>query len=116
MRKTSFLVTLSLTFFTACGDDPAVSVTAVSPTGGSVLGGRVLTVSGANFVSGTTVTVGGSPCTSVTVPSSTSLTCLPPARGAGAADVIATNPNGSASGLASAYTYGTRFVYVARFN
>ena len=47
------------------------SVSAVSPNAGTTLGGTVITVTGANFAAGATVTVGGAAATNVVVSSAT---------------------------------------------
>ncbi|MEY4246997.1 MAG: hypothetical protein RIS69_544 [Actinomycetota bacterium] len=72
--------------------NPAASptVTSVNPTSGSTTGGTAITITGTNFVSGATVTVGGSACTSVTVVSATSITCTTPPGTAGTASIVVT--------------------------
>lgn len=83
---------------------PAPTITSVSPGGGSSDGGTTVTVTGTNFAGGTTVTIGGQPCASVTVTSSTSLTCSTPAGAVGAVDVTVTSTGQSAT-LNGGYTY-----------
>ena len=80
------------------------TVLSVSPTSGPTSGGTQVTISGANFVTGATVTIGGVAATSVTVASSTSIRATTGARAAGAGDVTVT-VDGRSSTLASAYTY-----------
>src|SRR5690606_32483979 len=63
------------------------------------------TLTGTGFVSGITVEIGGSPCTSVDVISATQLTCTAPAHAAGTVSAVVTNPDGQTDTLASAYTY-----------
>ncbi|KXZ43941.1 hypothetical protein GPECTOR_77g37 [Gonium pectorale] len=59
--------------------DPSLeaAVSSVTPARGSTEGGTPVTITGVGFALGaeTTVTVGGTPCTSVNVVSSTSITC-----------------------------------------
>jgi hypothetical protein len=55
---------------------PAPSVTSITPDTGPDAGGSGVTISGANFSSGATVSLGGSSATGVTVVSSTSITLL----------------------------------------
>jgi hypothetical protein len=86
---------------------PAPSLSSVSPTTGPFTGGTVITINGANFVSGTggAVRVGGVACTNVTFVSSTQLRATTPAGTPGAQTVQVTNPDGQSGSLASAYTY-----------
>lgn len=70
------------------------TVSAVTPAEGSTAGGTTITVTGTNFTSGSTVTVGGTPATGVTIASATSLTAVTPAGTAGAATVQVTNMAG----------------------
>jgi uncharacterized protein (TIGR03437 family) len=70
-------------------------------------GDTVVTVTGTGFDAapgGTTVTIGGVAAASVTVSSSTSLTCAAPAGTAGPADVAVSTSGGSAT-LARGFTY-----------
>jgi hypothetical protein len=93
-----------------CGSDTITvvappTVNSISPTSGSTVGGSGITITGAGFVTGATATVGGVACTSVSVVSSTSITCTTGAHAAGVVDVVVTNPNtqtGTGSGL---FTY-----------
>lgn len=72
--------------------NPTPTVSAVSPQTGASSGGNTVTVTGTGFVDVSSVTVGGQPCTSVVVASSTSLTCVVPSGTVGiAADVVVTN-------------------------
>lgn len=84
-------------------DGPSVS--SVSPVVIASAGGTTLTITGAGFVSGASVTVGGANCTGVTFVSSTSLTCTAPAGAAGAAAVTVTNPDTQVGTLNPAITY-----------
>jgi hypothetical protein len=88
---------------------PAPTVSAISPSAGALGGGTSVSISGTNFRTDktTTVTVGGSSCTSVTVNSSVNLTCTLPTGTAGARNVIVTNYDGQTSGTSGngLYTY-----------
>src|SRR5262249_40128470 len=53
----------------------------------------------------TGVTVGGTACTSFTKKSPTSVSCVTPAKSAGAYDVIVTNSTGPSTALSGAFTY-----------
>ena len=85
------------------------TVTSIAPTSGLVAGGTSVTVTGTGFVSGDTdVWIGGVPCTSVTVSSPTSLTCLTGARAAGTVDVfVQTYASLDSTGGTGLYTYST---------
>lgn len=81
-------------------------VTGVSPTGGSVAGGTVVTVSGAGFTGASAVTFGGSSGSNVTVLSDTRLLVTSPAHAAGAVHVVVwVGSVGSATSSADVFTY-----------
>ncbi len=84
---------------------PTPTVTAVAPNSGPVSGGTAVTITGANFLAGATVTFGGTPATNVTVASSTSITATTPAAAAGAVNVVVTNSGGQSGALNNGYTY-----------
>lgn len=69
------------------------TVSSISPTSGPASGGTSVTITGANFTSGATVTFGTATATNVTVVSSTTITATTPANAAGAVNVTVTNPN-----------------------
>ena len=79
------------------------ALTSVSPTSGFTTGGTVLTVIGTGFQVGDTLTIDGNAATSVTVVSSTKITCNTPSGTTGAKNVVL---NGSVT-LTSAFTYTT---------
>lgn len=85
-------------------DGPAI--TSVAPSSGTTAGGDTITITGTDFDSGATVLVGGSLCSSVTVVSSTSITCVTPSTSAGTVSITVTNPDEQEDVLASAFTYG----------
>jgi hypothetical protein len=76
----------------------------VAPATGTHSGGTAVTITGSGFTSGSTVTIGGTPATSVVVVSSTQITCVAPAGTVGAATVVVTAADGTAT-LASGFTY-----------
>ncbi|MGH7687479.1 MAG: LamG-like jellyroll fold domain-containing protein [Candidatus Dormibacteria bacterium] len=90
------------------------TVTGLSPEAGTTAGGTVVTVTGTNFVAGsTTVTFGVVPASSVNVSSGTLLTAVTPAGLAGQIPVTVTTSNGSsATGTASTYQFVTPGPYV----
>ena len=88
------------------GPGPAApTLNSVAPPSGTTAGGTAVTLSGSGFVSGATVTFGGTGASSVSVASATSITATTPARAAGAVDVVVTNPDGQTARLAGGFTY-----------
>ncbi|MCA2960839.1 MAG: IPT/TIG domain-containing protein, partial [Silvanigrellales bacterium] len=85
--------------------DSPPSLSSVAPTAIDIAGGATLTLRGSGFLAGITVTVGATPCTSVVVSASDTLTCTAPALSAGAKNIIASNTDGQAVTLTSAVTY-----------
>ena len=81
------------------------TVSTVSPSSGPVAGGTAVTITGANFATGATVTFGSASATSVTVVSGTQITATTPAGSAGAVTVTVINSNGLSGNLASGFTY-----------
>ncbi len=81
-----------------------VSVSAVSPNSGPATGGTSVTITGANFASGATVTFGGTAATNVAVVNSTSITATAPAHAAGAV-TVSVSANGQTANLANGFTY-----------
>src|SRR5262249_51955559 len=77
--------------FTYANAAPAIS--GISPTSGTTAGGTFLTITGTNFVTGATVTVGGNNATNVNVVSATSITCNTPAHAAASVPVVVKNPD-----------------------
>ncbi len=84
---------------------PPPTVTSVAPTSGFPAGGTAVTITGTDFVSGATVTLGGTAATGVTFNSSTSLSATTPAGVLGAVDVVVTNPDTQTGTLAGGFTY-----------
>ena len=80
------------------------TITSVSPTSGSTLGGTAFTIVGTNLLGVTSVTVGGVAAKSVVVVSATSITAITPAGAAGAKAIAVTNAGGTATS-ASAFLY-----------
>ncbi len=80
-------------------------VTGISPGSGTTSGGTPVTISGSNFLSGATVSIGGTAATSVVFVNSAQLTAVTPAHAAGAVNVVVTNPGGLSSTLTNGYTY-----------
>lgn len=87
--------------------NPAPTVTGISPATGTTVGGTSVTITGTGFLSGATVTIGGSAATGVTVVSSTSITATTPAHAAGVVDVVVTNTDSLFGTLSGGFTYQT---------
>ncbi len=87
------------------GPLPAPTISSVAPATGPTSGGTLLTISGANFTAGATVTVAGTAASGVTVVNSTTITATTPAHAAGAATVVVTNPDAQSGNLPNAFTY-----------
>ncbi len=85
--------------------NPAPTVASVSPGSGSVNGGTPISISGTGFLSGASVTVGGTAATGVTVVSGTSITATTPAHASGAVSVVVRNTDGQTGTLNNAFTY-----------
>jgi hypothetical protein len=84
---------------------PAVTVTSVAPTGGTVAGGSAVAINGTGFLSGASVTFGGSAATNVVVVSAIKITARTPAHALGAVNVTVTNTNTVTSTLTNGYLY-----------
>jgi hypothetical protein len=102
--------------FTYVNGKPVVSL--VTPKRGTIRGGTLVTVSGANFVAGTVITFGGRPATNVNVVNATTLTAMTPLDAAapqnGGSSVVrlphtvevrAETPDGQSATLATGYIY-----------
>ena len=83
---------------------PPPTITSISPSSGSTTGGTTVTVTGSNFASGATVSIGAVAATAVTVLSGTSLRAVTGPRAAGVADVVVSVGAQSAT-LPRGYTY-----------
>lgn len=84
---------------------PAPTVSSVSPASGLPAGGTAVTITGTGFANGATVSFGGFSATNVSVVSSTSITCKTPAHGAGKVTVAVTNPDAQSGTLTDGFTY-----------
>lgn len=85
------------------------TLTSISPSSGTSLGGTSVTLTGTGFQNNSpgtnSVTIDGTAATNIVVVSDTQITCESPAGTAGTSvDVIISNDNGSAT-FASSYTY-----------
>jgi LPXTG-motif cell wall-anchored protein len=88
--------------------NPTPTVTAVSPASGTPDGGNTVTITGTNFVTGATATLGGQACTDPVVTSPSTLTCVaPPGNDGDVVDAVVTNPGPVAGTGTQLYTYST---------
>ena len=85
--------------------DSSPTITNVNPTHGSNLGGTSITITGTQFASGATVTIGGASATNVIVVSSTSITATTPAGTTGLVNVVVTNTDTGTVTDTNSYRY-----------
>ncbi|HKP11437.1 MAG TPA: IPT/TIG domain-containing protein, partial [Blastocatellia bacterium] len=97
------------------GGNPAPNVSGITPNAGPTSGGMSVTITGANFVSGASVTIGGAAATNVAVSNGTTITATTPAHAAGAADVTVTNPDNRSGTLTGGFTYTAPGAQTPRF-
>ncbi len=84
---------------------PAPTVSSVSPNTGWTTGGTAVTITGANFAAGATVSFASSAATGVSFVSATTITAITPAHAAGSVSVTVTNPDAQIGSLAGGFTY-----------
>ena len=82
-----------------------LTATSVSPQSGPTSGGTLITVDGTGFVSGATISIGGTAATGVSFVSSTRLTARTPAKPAGGYNVVVRNPNRRTANTPHGFTY-----------
>jgi formylglycine-generating enzyme required for sulfatase activity len=93
----------------------APAITSLSPASGSTDGGTLITITGTNLTGTSSVTIGGTAATSVSVVNSTTVTAVTPAGTAGAKTVSLTTPGGTAN-LTNGFTYTTVWYTVLEQN
>ena len=88
---------------------PNPTVASITPGTGPTSGNTFVTIAGANFQPGATVTIGGVPATNVTVVDATTITAMTPLGPTNelpqARDVVVTNPDNNKATLAGAFQY-----------
>jgi hypothetical protein len=84
---------------------PPPSISSVSPNSGTVNGGSAITINGANFQYGATVTIGGRPATVQTWTNGYLNVTTPAGQSTGIVDVIVSNPDAQSVTLTGGYTY-----------
>jgi len=90
------------------GHGGAIAVDSMAPAHGPTGGGTVVTVTGAYFLQGATVTIGGVAATNVIGVNTETIVATSGAHPAGTAAVVVTNPDGTQATLAAAFRYGSR--------
>ena len=83
---------------------PAPTITAIDPNVGLVDGGTEITITGANFQEGATVSIGGTDAGGTFV-DATTLTATSPEGEEGAADVVVANSDGQSATSEGGFTY-----------
>jgi hypothetical protein len=91
--------------FTYSSAPPPPSVFAIAPNNGSILGGTAVTITGASFVNGATVSIGGVAATGVSFVNATTLTATTGAHATGTVNVVVTNPDAQTGTLTNGYSY-----------
>jgi hypothetical protein len=92
------------------GNSCTFAVNAITPSYGSVGGGTLVTVVGAGFQAGATVTIGGASAPVSSVAPNSILATTPPGT-AGAKDVVVTIAGPQSRTLTAGYTYGSASFY-----
>ncbi len=91
--------------YTYTAPPPAPTVTGISPTSGTTAGGTPVTITGTNFQTGATVSLGGTAATGVTVTPPNTINATTGAHAAGLVNVVVTNPDSQSGTLTNGYTY-----------
>jgi hypothetical protein len=89
--------------FTYVPSSPTVSN--ISPSSGSELGGTLVTLTGTNMTHVISVTFGGTAATNETITSDTEMTCVTPAGTTGARNVVLTTSFDTSATVTNGYTY-----------
>lgn len=87
------------------GVPPAPTVSSISPNTGPTTGGTTITLTGTVLDHVSSIMIGSSRCTDVTVVSSTSVTCVTSSNSYGAFDVMVADSYNQAVTLTDAFTY-----------
>jgi hypothetical protein len=90
---------------TGGGSLPGPTISSVSPGSGPTAGGTQITITGAGFAAGASVSLGGAPASAVNVLSANLLTASSPAHAAGLVDAVVMNASGQSATLAGGFTY-----------
>jgi alpha-tubulin suppressor-like RCC1 family protein len=96
---------VGVTPLAAYGFGGAIAAGTIAPGHGSAVGGTPVTITGAYFLQGATVTIGGVAATPVSVVSTTEILAVTGPHAAGAVDAVVTNPDAQQATLAGGFTY-----------
>jgi hypothetical protein len=99
----AFIITIIPTRVFAAVSSPTIG--SIAPAFGIVNGGTSITITGTEFATGATVTVGGAAAISVVVASATQITAVTPAGTVGAKDVVVTNTDTGTITSTGGFTY-----------
>ncbi|MEW6127530.1 MAG: IPT/TIG domain-containing protein [Acidobacteriota bacterium] len=92
--------------YTGSTTAPPPFINLIAPETGNPAGATTVTITGANFVTGATVLIGGQPATNVSVTNSGfTITATTPAHAAGLVDVVVTNPDNQSVSRLNAFKY-----------
>jgi hypothetical protein len=104
-------------------DDPPVPPlpppvqTGIAPPTAYVVGGEAVVITGTDFVTGCTVTIGGVPCTNVVFVNSTRITCnVPVGMAVGTYAVAVTNPDAQVCSTPLVFTFVPNPVTTGQWN
>lgn len=89
-------------FYAAIEADPP-TITSITPATGTTAGGTAVSIVGTNLLGATAVTFGATTATSIVI-TDTLITCVTPAKTAGAKDVVVTTPAGTVTSTGG-FTY-----------
>jgi hypothetical protein len=87
------------------GGNPAPTISRIVPATGPTAGGTPVTITGANFVNGATVLMGGTPALNVVRVNGSTITAVSPPHAAGAVNVIVVNPDLQGATLVNGFLY-----------
>lgn len=85
--------------------DPAPVITSISPSSGALTGENIITINGANFVSGIKVQIGGVQAATTFYTSKELKVRVPAGNSVGMVDVTIINPDGQIAQLSEGYMY-----------
>ena len=91
--------------YTYVASNPAPTVASIAPKTGPATGGTTVTITGAGFQTGATVTLGGNAASGVSVASAQSITATTPSHAAGTVNVVVSNSDGQSGTLANGFSY-----------
>jgi hypothetical protein len=83
---------------------PTATFTSITPATGTTAGGTPVVIKGTNFAGVTGVTFGGTAATQVKVVDDSTITCVTPAKSAGAVNVVIADDAANVT-ASNAYTY-----------